>query len=303
MIDLLCVGEALVVGRVGPGGLGDCLPLGVAGAELNVAVAVRLGGHSVRYATRIGDDPFGGLIVRALEGADVESLIETDPLAATGMYIRAERIAGRSAHYYRAGSAGSRLPDVDELRRSIREAGHLHVSGITPALSAENPAKLEALMRFARGAGCRVSFDVNFRAKLWPAQHAAPVLRRLADAADIVFVGADEAEDLWNAGTIDDVRGILNVAELVFKDGDHLRVDVSTDAGAQMVPVHHVDVVDSVGAGDAFAAGYLHETLNGVEDVRQRVQTGHAFACAVMATNSDVLDAAGVHDALRRARN
>ena len=302
MIDLLCIGEALVVGRVGPQGVRDCLPLGVGGAELNVAIAARLGGHTVRYATRVGDDPFGALVIRELERAGVEAAVETDSFAPTGMYVRAERIVGRSAHYYRTGSAGSRLPDGETLRRSIREARHLHLTGVTAALSDENPAALRELMRYARSEGCRVSFDVNFRAKLWPVERAAPVLKQLADEADTVFVGADEADELWEADTFDDVRDLLSVPELVYKDGDRLRVGVSTDAGACWIPVTEATVVDSVGAGDAFAAGYLHVALDRSDDVDRRVQLGHAFACSVMATNSDVLDADGVARALSRVR-
>lgn len=305
MIDLLAVGEALAVGRVGASGLTRFLPLGVGGAELNVAVALRNAGRSVRFATRLGDDPFGALVSAALQQADVDAHVEIDEAAPTGFYLRAERVVGRHAYYYRVNSAGSRLPDVGLIERSIRNARVIHLTGITAALRPENTDRLATLMSFARSAGCRVSFDINFRPQLWSAAAAAAPLAELASQADLVFVGADEAEDLWGVADFTQLREILHGPELVYKDGDALQVTVERDEVAVVVELSSARVVDAVGAGDAFAAGYLHAAMAGESAPRDLVAMGHAFACAVMESTSDVLGRDAVNRALsnRVARN
>jgi 2-dehydro-3-deoxygluconokinase len=302
MIDLLCIGEALAVGRVAPTGLVECLPIGVGGAELNVALAFRHAGHSVRFATRLGEDPFGALVERTLRDAGVEMLLEIDALAPTGFYLRTERVVDRRAFYYRSGSAGSQLPDIRALHREIRDARWLHVTGVTAALRPENPSALRQLMDFAHASGCKVSFDVNYRPKLWAVQIAAPALREIALRADTVFVGADEAKELWGARNSDDAHHLLPVAELVYKDGDRQVVDVILRGKAYPMDVPEVTIVDSVGAGDAFVGGYLHATLTGGEDIRHRVDVGHAFACVVMESASDVLSRDAVTRALEQVR-
>lgn len=209
MIDLLCVGEALVVGRVPTGGLGDSVPIGIAGAELNVALAANYAGNTVQYATRIGSDPFGDSIRSFLMREHIPALLETDDTARTGFYLRTLQRQGRDAHYFRDGSAGSRLPSIAALQHAVQESRIMHTTGVTAALDQGNAATLIHLMSQARAHGCRVSFDVNFRSKLWSAPRAAEVIHAIAQCADLVFVGADEAEELWGARSLDELSSIL----------------------------------------------------------------------------------------------
>ncbi|EEP70080.1 PfkB-family carbohydrate kinase [Micromonospora sp. ATCC 39149] len=174
------------------------LRLGVGGAESNLAIGLAGLGHRVAWVSRVGDDPFGRMVVREVAGAgvDVDS-VAVDPDAPTGVYFKDPRPEVTAVHYYRAGSAASRLDPgaLDDPR--LAGARLLHLSGITPVLSASCHA-LVAHAVDARPLGdALVSFDVNHRPRLWPADRAADVLRGIADRADIVLVGLDEAERLW----------------------------------------------------------------------------------------------------------
>lgn len=210
-----------------------------------------------------------------------------DPGHRTGLYVKDP---GRGVHYYRDGSAAAHLGPSDADAADLDDVAIVHVSGITAALDrltpdGAAPAFLERLIARARAAGVPVSVDVNHRAALWAASVAAPVLRDLARRADVVFVGRDEAEALWGAATPAAIRALLlEPAELVVKDGD-VGATVFTADGEIFVPAHRVDVVEAVGAGDAFAGGYLAGA-----SAAERLQAGHDRAALTLATTADFPD-------------
>lgn len=301
-IDVLCVGEALVVGDVPTRAAGGTyMALGVGGAELNVALALDHAGLSAALATRIGDDPLGDLIEDAVSASGVGAIIERDVNAPTGFYLREHRVAGRRVHYYRRGSAGSVLPQRDVVRDRLSRSSILHITGITAALSPENPSALLQLIDDARAVKCAVSFDVNFREQLWPSTVAATVLRDIALRADLVFVGADESRALWGSKDSEETANVLTVTELVIKDSERRAIDVVRSGDSTSFAVPEVDVVDSVGAGDAFAAGYLHAVARGDAALQTRCANGHAFAHEALLTTDDALDAPAVARALDRS--
>ena len=137
-----------------------------------------------------------------------------------------------------------------------------------------------------------MAFDVNHRAALWAPGAAASALLPLARRADLVFVGLDEAECLWHTATADDVRALLpEPTTLVVKDGDVGATEFRRAAGADhrtFVPAIPTEVVEAVGAGDAFAAGYLAALLQGADAAaRLRVATSaHTSCCSPRATSS-----------------
>lgn len=263
------------------------------GAESNVAAHVAaLGGRS-RWLSRVGADALGRRVLArvAARGVDTSSVV-VDEAHRTGLYVKDP---GRGVHYYRDGSAASHLSEGDAARVSLDGVAIVHVSGITAALTGTAPAFLDALIARAQAAGIAVSFDVNHRAALWPAAVAGPVLLDLARRADLVFVGRDEAETLWSAATPDAARALLpEVSELVVKDGD---VGATAFVGEEQVfvPAHRVDVVEAVGAGDAFAGGYLAAHLAGA-GVTARLQAGHDRAALTLVTTADFPDVASAPD-------
>lgn len=257
------------------------------GAESNVASHAAAFGVDTRWFSSLGDDPLGHRIARQLaeRGVDVSS-VEFDARHPTGVYFKDP---GHGVRYYRTGSAAAHLSAADADAVDFGGVAVLHVSGITAAISASAAAFLEAIVARACAARVRVSFDVNHRAPLWPAADAAPALLALARAADIVFVGRDEAETLWQTTDAASVRAVLpDVAELVVKDGD-LGATAFAGDDAVFEPSLRVEVVEAVGAGDAFAGGYLSALLQR-EPVVERLKRGHRRAALTLQTTSDSVD-------------
>jgi 2-dehydro-3-deoxygluconokinase len=294
MPDIVCLGESLATFR--PARAGQSLAVaedfvrGAGGAESNVACALARAGHSVRWVSRLGRDGFGDhlLAVIAATGVDV-SAVRRDPDRPTGIYFRTDGDRGRDLEtaYYRAGSAASAMSPATVPARSWADARVLHLSGITAALSADCAALLRELTA-PRPDRPMISFDVNHRAQLWSAEAAGPVLRELARSSDLVFVGEDEAETVWGiGGGPAAIRAALpEPAAVVVKCRDAAAVLLS-GGKAVRVPAPRLEVVAPVGAGDAFAAGYLSALLRGLPDGR-RLRHAHLFAATAVLTAGDL---------------
>src|SRR3954470_5363039 len=248
----------------GPIRLGGTARWSIAGAESNVAIGLARLGHAVRWIGRVGADEPGALVLRTLRAENVDvAYAATDPDAPTGLILFEPRLAGVvRVGYYRTGSAGSRLTEAEVLKALSPAPRILHVTGITPALGPEPRAALAAAVAAARDAGVTVCFDVNYRSRLWPAGEAARVLRPLATAADIVVASADELALVAPDGP----AGLLaaGVAEVVVTRGAD-GAEAVTAAGTLAVPAREVTLVDPVGAGDSFVAGYLSALLDGLD--------------------------------------
>jgi 2-dehydro-3-deoxygluconokinase len=254
------------------------------GAESNVACHVARMGLSSAWVSVVGDDVFGHRIRRSIEGHGVDTRWVTfDPAAPTGVYFKDP---GNGVLYYRSGSAASRMSPATVASIPLEGADVVHLSGITPALSASCAALVDMVFERVAASSATLSFDVNYRPTLWSDVAAAPVLRALASRADIVFVGLDEAQALWGCSTADDVRALLPEPErLVVKDGDVGATEFGTD-GRAFEPAIPTEVLEAVGAGDAFAAGYLAALLRG-EATTDRLRTGHERARLVLRSTSD----------------
>lgn len=284
--DVVCLGEsmALLAPRpIRPLADGTALTLSVAGAESNVAMNLAQLGARAAWCGRVGADPFGAMIIDGLSDSGVDvGTIQVDTALPTGVYFKDPH--GGTVYYYRQGSAASAI-DPAFVKRLPRSTV-IHVSGITAALSPQCGEAVEHLV-LDRPHRAMLSFDVNYRPKLWPVEFAAPVLRRLCNAADVVFVGRDEAQVLWGTATPDDVRGHLDTAgTLVVKDGA-VGATVFTADRTVFVATPPVKVVEPVGAGDAFAAGYLYAQLQGV-DLAARLRVGHLLAAAALGVVGDI---------------
>ncbi|MGX5679765.1 sugar kinase [Schumannella luteola] len=270
--------------RVGSLATESEMTLGIGGAEGNVAIALARLGTDATWLGRIGADPLGERILRELraEGVDARGIV--DSAAPTGLMVKESRTPSSTrVLYYRAGSAGSRLQPEDVATAGIESAGLLHVSGITPALSDSASAAIDAAVDTAVAAGVPVSFDVNHRSSLWGDRDYRAVYRRLAERATIVFAGDDEARLLVDGGTPASLaRAIaaLGPTQVVIKLGADGCLAL-IDGVEHSQPAVRITPVDTVGAGDAFVAGYLAELLAGLpvaDRLATAVRTG-AFAC------------------------
>lgn len=296
ILDVLCVGETMAV--VTPAAAQplrraeECL-LGYGGAESNVAAHLAEFGYRSGWASRLGRDPFGDRIMEGLaaRGVDV-GLVTRDSAAPTGVYFKDPDLGhGARTLYYRAGSAASAMAPEDSAAWPLEQTGWIHTSGINAALSASCSALTEHLLTQARTKGYKVSFDVNYRPALWSVDVAGPRLLELAGMATVVLVGLDEAETLWGCATAEEVSKLLpGPRHVVIKDSATEAVEFvreqTREERAFRVAAHRVDVVESVGAGDAFAAGYLAGLLRG-DKPADRLALGHSFAAWTLGTRAD----------------
>ncbi|MEV0209330.1 sugar kinase [Streptomyces sp. NPDC050788] len=290
---VVCIGEtmaALAPTPPVPLDSAEDLRLSVAGAESNVAMYLADLGRSVSWLSALGDDAFGRRVRAAVAAAGVDVTgVRTDPERPTGLLVKDPGGDRTRVHYYRVGSAASALgPEVLDDER-VRSAALLHLTGVTPALSPSCRKLVEAALGTPPGERPHpVSFDVNHRPALWPDGTAATVLRDLADRADITFVGLDEAQDLWGADLQPaDVRRLLARPRiLVVKDGGVAAHAFADDGEACTVPALRTEVVEPVGAGDAFAAGFLAGLLRGYE-LKRALRLGHITASSALRVTGD----------------
>ncbi len=273
-LDLVTLGETMVLflaETVGPLREATTFRRYVAGAETNVATGLCRLGHTAGWISRLSDDEFGRIVAFRLRGEGVDlSRTKLDPGAPTGLMIREQREIGPlDVIYYRRGSAASRLTPADLDADYIANARYLHLTGITPALSASCRETSFAAAAIARAAGVPVVLDPNLRFKLWGRDEARATLRDLAAHADILLPGADEAEFLTGEADPETAaRALLalapSVALVVVKLGPQGALAVSRDELVHVPSAPLPRVIDPVGAGDAWAAGFYAGRLRGL---------------------------------------
>ncbi|WP_329392274.1 sugar kinase [Streptomyces sp. NBC_01716] len=300
--EVVCLGESMVTFLPSrPGRLADvpAFTRTIGGAESNVACALAAAGHRVKWISRVGADGFGDHLVEAIGayGVDTSGVRRDADGRPTGIYFRTATDRATTAHevaYYRAGSAASAMSPATMDRGDLWSGRVLHLSGITAALSEDCLALMRELAE-PRAGRPLLSFDVNHRPALWGddsgPRSAARVLIDLARGADLVFVGDDEAAQLWDLHGPEAIREALpEPAALVVKagaDGATAFVRDGESDTVTSVPALSVDVVAPVGAGDAFAAGFLSATLRDLP-AGARLRHGHLTAAAVLTDAGDV---------------
>ena len=261
-----CMGR-LATQRIGLIENAGDLVMGIGGAEANVCIAASRLGAATAWVGRLGSDRVGDLIARRLTANGVTAAVARDP-GFTGLMICTRRTSSAvEVDYHRQGSAGSRLAPDDLPEDLLDVGGVLHVTGITPALSDSARDTVFRAIEHAHARRIPVSFDVNYRAKLWARDTAAPVLGAIAEKADIVFAGPEEAQILLGTAASDPSELARAIAargprEVIVKLGDMGCLALIDDT-VHRTPAVRTEVFDPVGAGDAFVAGYLVERING----------------------------------------
>ena len=271
MAEILTFGETMVSMTpcdMGPLRYVDRFQKKIAGAESNVAIGTTRLGHTARFVTALGDDSLGKYIYRELlgEGLDLNGVV-FDPEHRTGVMFK-ERL-GRyetKVWYYREDSAASRLSPSAITESLFQGVRLLHVTGVTMALSQSCRETVLHAVRMAKSLGIPVSFDPNIRLRLWTQEAAAAAILPILPMVDIFLPGLDECALLFGAGEPDQYaqairgRGIRVAAIKAGKKGCWV---MEGDTLRFLDAYPFFDVVDTVGAGDAFAAGFLSGVLEG----------------------------------------
>ncbi|MNZ42924.1 2-dehydro-3-deoxygluconokinase [compost metagenome] len=264
----------------------------MAGAESNVAIGLAKLGHRVGWFSKLGDDPFGRYVLHRIRGYGIDTsrcMCTSD--APTGVFFKEQRSRGKTGvYYYRRHSAAS-LMHPDELDEEYL-AGFkiLHITGITPALSSNCLALTRKAVAAAKKRGLKIVFDPNVRWKLWESEEAAKeILLELAGSADYVLPGLDEGELLTGFTQPEDIAAALlrpGVAGVVVKLGSKGAYYKSAQHSGYMAPFP-AEEVDPVGAGDAFAAGFISGLLHG-EELEQATLRAGAMGAIAVGVNGDV---------------
>jgi len=264
----------------------------VAGSEANVAIGLARLGHRPGWISRLGEDEFGIYVRNFLRGEGVDvSQVVLDPQHPTGVAFKERRELGaRRVIYYRRGSAASHLSPVDLNAAYFAGARFFHTSGINPALSASAHETVRAAIEIAHAAGAVVTFDPNVRLRLWDAATCRKTLRELIPSCDIVLPGQEEAELL--TGETDPVLAAKAILALgprmvIVKVGPEGSIAVSDGEIVRAPALRLERIVDPVGAGDGFAAGFLSGQLRGF-GLAESLRLGNLVGAAAMTVSGDV---------------
>lgn len=294
--DVLCFGETMAMFVAEQAG--DLAGVGQFGkrivyADSNVAIGLARLGFKVRWLSRVGDDSLGRFVLDSLrcEGLDCSG-VEVDANYPTGFQLKARSEDGSdpAVEYFRRGSAASRL-SAAMVSPVWLQARHVHATGIPLALSDSCRALSHALLDGMRAAGRSISFDPNLRPSLWPDQSSmVREINALAAKADWVLPGLEEGRLLTGQHTPADIAAFYldqGVELVVIKLGDAGAYFRSAKGEGQVAPVPVSRVVDTVGAGDAFAVGVLSALLEG-RPVAEAVARGNWCGSRAVQSRGDM---------------
>jgi 2-dehydro-3-deoxygluconokinase len=290
-LEVVTAGETMVLGTPGqPGRLRHAahLELKIGGAESNLAIALsRLGIHA-GWVSCLGDDEPGQLVldrVRA-EGVDTSRVRRLEDYP-TGLYLREKVGTTARVYYYRHGSAASTMEPQTFDREYLEGASFLHLTGITAALSDACRGFTLWAARESKAAGTRVSFDVNYRSKLWSPEDARAFAEEMLPEVDLLFIGDEEARALWGRDDEEFLKELSEKGppEVVLKSGGEGSMLYLEDLTLSH-PGFEATEVDPVGAGDAFNAGYLAGYLWDLGP-EERLRVANAMGAMSVATLGD----------------
>ena len=291
MPGVITAGETMVLGvPARPGRLrhAPSLELKIGGAESKLAIALARLGVPAGWVSFLGEDEPGQLVLDRVRGEGVDtSLVRRLRDHPTGLYLREHVGQAARVYYYRRGSAASAMAPGAFDPGYLESAEFLHLTGITPSLSAGCRDFVIWAAGEARERATRVSFDVNYRSKLWSPEEARAFTEELLPRVDLLFAGDEEARALWGSDDEELLRELAGMGpqELVLKKGKEGSVVVLGDEVLEQ-PAFSVLEVDPVGAGDAFDAGYLAGHLWGM-DPKRRLRVANAMGALSVATLGD----------------
>ena len=259
----------------------------IAGAESNVAIGLAKLGISVSWISRLGQDEFGHFVFNQTraEGVDCSGVVFDDQHR-TGVMFKEVSSGETKVFYYRENSAASHLQPEDLSNTLFEKSKILHLTGITPVLSESCKRTTMRAIELAKAHGLLLSFDPNVRKKLWGQTNFSPLLREITLQSDIVLLGLDEADILFQ------LRDPEQIIDLLFTQGKAKYVALKNGAdGAWIADSNHwmkippfpCKCIEPIGAGDGFNAGFLAGLLTR-GDVESAGQMG--CICGALATQT-----------------
>ena len=292
---------------------GDIFTSKYGGSEANVAVSLAMLGEEVQYVTRLPENPVGRAGVMSLEqlGVDCSRVLFGGRRIGTYYFEPSAGMRAAKVIYDRDGSAYSELkPGMIDWRNILKDAAVLHVSGITAAISQNAADATFEALDVADELGVKVSFDINYRKNLWKyGADPRQTLSRMLARCDMMFGDAIEFEWLCQRAQppftaidshfdmqMDEYREwfdelhrqfprcrnwLMGMRNMVSSNHHTLTALLWTDGTLLEAPIMDIpDVVDPVGVGDAFMAGFLHASKAFPDD--KQMQLNYSLAAAAM---------------------
>ena len=286
------------------------------GSESNVLVALSSLGNATRYITKLPDNDLGRGAVLHLQryGVDCSQIISAG--SNMGMYFFEPGFAARPAKviYARKQAEITTLQEDDfNYEQVFADCGLFHISGISFALSPSVEATCFRLLAEAKKRNIPISFDFNYRAKLWSAEQAAAVFSRIVPDVDMVFCSQRDLDAFLQTDRADFFAGYENVEYLVVREREILSRDthkitaaVYAKTGLLAQAEKQFDVLERIGGGDAFAAGFLHGWLNFAGDMARSLDFAvncialkHTVRGDVLAARQDEIETSDSKDVKR----
>ncbi|WEG13314.1 sugar kinase [Pullulanibacillus sp. KACC 23026] len=264
----------------------------IAGAETNTLIGLSKLGHRTGWIGQVGADEFGAFILSTVrgEGVDTSQVLKNEK-APTGVFFK-ELLNEDNVRiqYYRKGSAASFIAPDQVSEDYLAKAQYLYLTGITPALSESCKEAVFYAIEAAKRLGKTIVFDPNIRHKLWGDEEARKTLLAIVEKVDIMLPGVAEGEFLFGTKNVPKMaehlhkRGVKTVVMKLGKKGAYL----STEFEQKFIPGFKVSkVVDPVGAGDGFSAGFLSGLLDGLS-LEESVKRACAVGAMVITVSGDI---------------
>ncbi|MFC0524684.1 sugar kinase [Pontibacillus salicampi] len=270
--DVITIGDAMITfdpSQRGPMRYASSFERKAGGAEFNFAIGCSRLGLATGWISRLGNDEFGRYIYNFArgEGIDVQDVHLVDGYPTSVNFKEVMEDGTGRTFYYRANSPMSTLTEDSITEECLQTAKVLHITGVFTAI---NPSKhvdiVKHAIQLAKRHGCLVSLDPNIRLKLWSQEEARAVLTSFLPDVDVLMTGLDEAELLFGTNEPDEIFNHCKqygIQTLALKLGENGAVGYQNGRKVIAEAVPPQKVVDTVGAGDGFDAGFIYGLLQG----------------------------------------
>ncbi|OPJ56654.1 2-dehydro-3-deoxygluconokinase [Clostridium chromiireducens] len=261
------------------------------GAELNVAMGCARLGLKSGWISRLGNDDFGKHILKTARGEGIDTsevqLVDGYP---TSVYFREVLADGSSrSFYYREKSPTSTMKCEDLNEEYFKSAKVLHITGVFPSITNNNQEIILEAVKLAKKNNLTVSFDPNIRLKMWTKEEAKEYIEKLLPDVDILLIGDEEIEILLGDVTIEDAIKTFHgygIGKVVVKKGAKGALGSDGENIYEVDAIKPKALVDTVGAGDGFAAGFLNALIKG-ETLEGCVRYANAVGSLVVGVEGD----------------
>lgn len=271
-MDVLTIGDAMVSlnpQTKGPMRYVNTFERKVGGAELNVAIGCSRLGLNTKWVSRLGNDEFGKYIFNFVrgEGLDMSDVKLVDGYPTSVHFKEILEDGSGRTFYYRSNSPTTMLSSQDFNQSILSGAKLLHVTGVFPAVDpSKNIDLIKQAVILAKQQGMLVSLDPNIRLKLWSKEEAREALISLLPYVDILLTGDEEAEILFGTSDPDEIKEEIRKYEIEYlavKQGERGAVGYHQENKVVSAAIKPSKVIDTVGAGDGFDAGFIYGILQG----------------------------------------